>query len=793
MSDALHAQRMQDDHAPDHAKPTSTTTGTSKSAQNPADPTRLPLWAKAWGNQPPPGLMLPVTSPAIPSVQPPVDDSHIDHADTQPPLETANPGQIQHEEELTVQRSAIHPLQKKDDALGKRIQAAKGTGYSLEGDTQHALERGLGADLSGVHIHTDSEAHALARSVDAIAFTTGTDIFFSSGTYNPSTFEGKYLLAHEATHVVQQATGSVAGTPTDGGVSISNPNDSFERAADTSAQNILRGLNPATTHRGSVTRTGQSEEQLAIQRVVRTEHKVNDADAAAVNTFCAALQIAVDKASNYVQHVPMLGKYADIDDGRISHWIETWKSYITTGQADLPHAAFGYAVEALSTLVYLPDPPPNMLILLQNPRNTRQGVTRPDIILARGNQDVAWIDITAEKSKDHIYNNKVGWIDQAHVAEVTYDSIDLAVIAHLARTTDPSKYNDNVDISELKIRLEYAKRVQQVRRDHWLYVGVRAFPPPKLLRGARDPILKDQALRNATFEQASNYFRLNPLPDEIKAAMPSILYALGITATTRGFQQSVSRSRGEHYLQLYDPNLPAPPPLTSSIPRSLPPFPFPSNALVPVAPRNQPEFTFNLPEFGGEGALPFAAFQGFSFNLDPSVLGNLPVSPGSRPQITSGAAFGRGGPIGDFGPRRARDIAKQISKMVFAKPYYNRRELDRLRELILPPGVKRIGAILHDDQQNMFQAQLGQGGAFQFGPIQRPGLPTGPQGLIPALGPGGLLPVPSLPPPGGIIPSTRGEPIYFFDALALEMDDGSTIFADRNVLNEPEELEEKPH
>lgn len=793
MSDALHAQRMRDDHAHDQAKPNSNTTGTSKSIQNPADSTRLPLWTKAWGNQPPPGLMLPIAHPNTPSVQPPIDDSHIDHTDAQPALGPANPSQIQHEEELTVQRSAIHPLQKKDDSLGTRIQAAKGTGHSLDGGTQHALERGLGADLSGVHIHTDREANTLTRSVDAIAFTTGSDIFFSADTYNPSTPEGKYLLAHEATHVVQQATGSVAGTPTDGGVSISNPNDSFERAADTSAQSILRGLNPATTHRGSVTRTGQSEEQLAIQRVVRTEHKVNDADAAAVNTFCAALQIAVDKASNYVQHVPMLGKYADIDDGRISHWIETWKSYITTGQADLPHAAFGYAVEALSTLVYLPDPPPNMLILLQNPRNTRQGVTRPDIILARGNQDVAWIDITAEKSKDHIYNNKVGWIDQAHVAEVTYDSIDLAVIAHLAKTTDPSKYSDNVDISEVKIRLEYAKRVQQIRRNHWQYVGVRAFPPPAIPRGFRDPLLKGPFLQKETFEQASEYFRLNPLPDEIKAAMPSILYALGITATTRGFQQSVSRSRGEHYLQLYDPYLPAPPPLTSSIPRSLPPFPFPSTALVPVAPQNRPEVTFNLPEFGGEGAPPFAAFQGFTFNFDPSVLGNLPVSPGPRPQITSGAAFGRGGPSGDFGPRRARDIAKQISKMVFGQPYYDRRELDRLRGLRLPPGVKRIGAILHDDQQNTFQAQLSQTGAFQFGPIQQPGLPSGTQGLIPTLEPGGLLNAPLLPPPGGIIPSTGGEPIYFFDALAIEMEDGSTIFADRNVLNEPEELEELPH
>jgi hypothetical protein len=792
MSDALHAQRVPDDHASDQAK--ATNSSTSKSVQNPADPTGLPLWTKAWGNQPPPGLMLPVASPVTPSVQPlqqqHIDDSHTDYTDTQLTSETANSGPTQHEEELTVQRTASHPLQKKDTSLGTRIQAAKGTGYSLEGGIQHTLERRLGADLSGVHIHTDSEANALAHSVDAVAFTTGTDIFFSSGTYNPSTLEGKHLLAHEAIHVVQQATGSVAGTPTDGGVSISNPNDSFEQAAETSAQSVMRGLSPATTHRSSITRTGQSEESVAIQRVVRAEHSVNDADAAAADTFCAALQIAVDKASNYVQHVPTLGKYADIDDGRISHWIETWESFTKTGQADLPHAAFGYAVEALATLVYLPNPPAGMLILLQHSRNTREGTTRPDIILARGIQDVAWIDITAENSKDHIYK-KAGWTEQAHRAEVTYASVDLAVIANLAKITDPSTYKDNVDITELKIRLEFAKRIQQIRRNHWRYVGINAFPPPKLLRGARDPILRDQALQNATFKQASKYFGLSPLPDELKAAMPSILYAMGITATTRGFQQSVSRSRGEHYLQLYDPNLPAPPPLTSSIPPYIPPLP--STALVPVAPQNQPTYSLNLPDIGGEGAFPFAAFQGFSFNFDPSVLGNLPVSPGPRPQITSGAAVGVGRPTGSYGPRRGRDITKQIFRTIFAQPYYTRSDLDRLRGLRLPPGVKRIGAVLHDNQRNMFQAQLSQTGAFQFGPIQQPGLTSGPQALIPTLGASGLLTGPSLPPSREITPSTGGEPIYFFDALAFEMDDGSTVFVDRNVLNESEELEEMPH
>src|SRR5206468_69253 len=83
------------------------------------------------------------------------------------------------------------------------------------------------AYLSGVRVHTDGEADRLSRSVSAAAFTTGPNIFFRSGTYNPSSSKGLQLLAHEATHVIQQASGPVAGTPAPGGVSISNPGDSF--------------------------------------------------------------------------------------------------------------------------------------------------------------------------------------------------------------------------------------------------------------------------------------------------------------------------------------------------------------------------------------------------------------------------------------------------------------------------------------------------------------------------------------------------------------------------------------
>ncbi|MBV8719888.1 MAG: DUF4157 domain-containing protein [Chloroflexi bacterium] len=120
------------------------------------------------------------------------------------------------------------------DDLGHQIHSASG-GIPLEGNVQRALEQQLGADLSGVRVHTDAGADRLARQVDATAFTSGADIFFRAGAYNPSTDAGRHTLAHEAVHVVQQASGPVAGSPVDGGIALSDPGDTFERAAEATA------------------------------------------------------------------------------------------------------------------------------------------------------------------------------------------------------------------------------------------------------------------------------------------------------------------------------------------------------------------------------------------------------------------------------------------------------------------------------------------------------------------------------------------------------------------------------
>ena len=86
--------------------------------------------------------------------------------------------------------------------------AVQRAGASLPADTRRQMERNMGYDFTRVQIHTDASAAEAANAVQARAFTKGRHIVFDRGQYAPDTREGKRLLAHELTHVVQQGQAS---------------------------------------------------------------------------------------------------------------------------------------------------------------------------------------------------------------------------------------------------------------------------------------------------------------------------------------------------------------------------------------------------------------------------------------------------------------------------------------------------------------------------------------------------------------------------------------------------------
>jgi hypothetical protein len=119
-------------------------------------------------------------------------------------------------------------------ALEQRIDRARGQGSPLERGVRGDMESAFGVDFGAVRVHTGSEADSLNRSVSARAFTTGSDVFFSGGQYAPGSTSGRELLAHELTHVVQQAGGVRAK------LEVSAPGDAYEREADAVARAVAQ-------------------------------------------------------------------------------------------------------------------------------------------------------------------------------------------------------------------------------------------------------------------------------------------------------------------------------------------------------------------------------------------------------------------------------------------------------------------------------------------------------------------------------------------------------------------------
>lgn len=99
-------------------------------------------------------------------------------------------------------------------AVDSSVLRTSGPGAALPSDLRRHMEATLGADFSSVRIHVGPQA----ERIGAIAFTSGADIYFAPGRYQPETPAGRRLLGHELAHVVQQRQGRVRNPA--GGVAI---------------------------------------------------------------------------------------------------------------------------------------------------------------------------------------------------------------------------------------------------------------------------------------------------------------------------------------------------------------------------------------------------------------------------------------------------------------------------------------------------------------------------------------------------------------------------------------------
>ena len=152
----------------------------------------------------------------------------------------------------------------------------KGAGQALEAPVRQRMESSFGTDFSDVRVHAGGSAAASAKAVDAHAYTVGNEIVLGDG-HTPGSTDHERTLAHELTHVVQQRSGPVDGTPTGTGISVSDPSDRFERAAEATADTVLsagRAPDAGAVAGGggaSVQRQEDDEEEVQMLAVQRQE------------------------------------------------------------------------------------------------------------------------------------------------------------------------------------------------------------------------------------------------------------------------------------------------------------------------------------------------------------------------------------------------------------------------------------------------------------------------------------------------------------------------------------------
>ncbi|RPI78378.1 MAG: DUF4157 domain-containing protein, partial [Chloroflexi bacterium] len=110
-------------------------------------------------------------------------------------------------------------------ALEDRLKAGQGSGRPLPDDVRAFMEPRFGADFSGVNLHTGGESAQMNKTLNALAFTHGKDIYLGENSPAPGTPSGNRLLAHELTHVIQQSRTGIRRISRWGGPGVTQHED----------------------------------------------------------------------------------------------------------------------------------------------------------------------------------------------------------------------------------------------------------------------------------------------------------------------------------------------------------------------------------------------------------------------------------------------------------------------------------------------------------------------------------------------------------------------------------------
>jgi len=165
-------------------------------------------------------------------------------------------------------------------------------GHALAPAARAFFEPRFGHAFDRVRIHTDAHAAESARAVNALAYTVGHNIVFGAGQYKPDTSEGRRLIAHELTHVVQQGAAHVLKPsseqpphplriqPTPSSVTILHRWHVNGPAAGNTNTIVCDGKDGVTTQLGA---TGNADQTRCLSDCIRKHEESHRADALAGN------------------------------------------------------------------------------------------------------------------------------------------------------------------------------------------------------------------------------------------------------------------------------------------------------------------------------------------------------------------------------------------------------------------------------------------------------------------------------------------------------------------------------
>jgi len=214
--------------------------------------------------------------------------------------------------------------------LEQNLNRAKSGGQSLDPQIQAQMGQAMGADFSGVKVHTDRQADQLNQSIQAKAFTTGQDVFFRQGEYNPGSSSGQELIAHELTHVVQQGAtthAAIRATPTTEHIQRVSVNSTKE-----SEWNTLTNGRTGAGVNGVIFATAADGSSVVIkglpeppQRVMLAQELMEQAGVATTETKPIAAQSKLGQ--HILDKLDALG--ITVADNNIRTKVANWRGYQT--------------------------------------------------------------------------------------------------------------------------------------------------------------------------------------------------------------------------------------------------------------------------------------------------------------------------------------------------------------------------------------------------------------------------------------------------------------------------------